>query len=43
MASDVVFVTRERSVQAGNEYDDLISWPSALSLYQRLLAGGQLP
>lgn len=43
VASDVVFVTRARSVQAGNEYDDLLSWPSALTLYQRLLAGGQLP
>ena len=43
VAGDAVFVSRQRSEQAGNEYDDVVRWASPLSLYQRLLAGGQLP
>ena len=43
VANDNVFVSRGRSLQAGNEYDDVITWSSPLSLYQSLVAGGQLP
>lgn len=43
VANDAVFVNRTRSVQAGNEFDDVIVWTSPMSLYQRLVAGGQLP
>ncbi len=43
VAGDAVFVSRERSVNAGNEFDDTVGWTSPLNLYQRLLAGGQLP
>lgn len=43
VANDSVFVSRSRSTQAGNEYDDIVGWLSPLHLYQRLVAGGQLP
>ncbi len=43
VAGDAVFVSRSRSVQAGNEYDDVVLWASPLHLYQTLVAGGQLP
>ena len=43
VANDAVFVSRGRSLQAGNEYDDALAWASPLTLYQRLVEGGQLP
>lgn len=43
VANDNVFVSRGRSLQSGNEYDDVIAWSSPMNLYQRLVAGGQLP
>lgn len=43
IAGDRVFVSRSRSLQAGNEYDDVILWASPLTLYRELVAGGQLP
>jgi prepilin-type N-terminal cleavage/methylation domain-containing protein len=43
VANDSVFVERSRSLQSGNEYDDVITWSSPMNLYQRLVAGGQLP
>lgn len=43
VAGDVVFSSREHSTQAGREYDDIVHWGSALTLYQQLLTAGQLP
>lgn len=43
VASDVVFVSRTSSIQAGNEYDDVLRWASALTLYRELISGAQLP
>ena len=43
VANDRVFVARRSSDQSGDEYDDLVSWPSAGALYGDLVAGGHLP
>lgn len=43
VAADVVSVSRRRSERPGDEFDDLVSWSSASSLYHRMVAGGQLP
>lgn len=43
IASDSVFVSRGRSLQSGNEYDDVVTWSSPLALYRDLVSGGQLP
>ncbi|MEM7503780.1 MAG: prepilin-type N-terminal cleavage/methylation domain-containing protein [Pseudomonadota bacterium] len=43
IAGDVVFTSREHSAQSGAEYDDIVHWGSALTLYQQLLTTGQLP
>ena len=43
VASDGVWVMRERSAAAGAEFDDLVVWMSPNSLYGRMLTAGQLP
>ena len=43
VAADLVFVSRRKSEQPGNEFDDVVSWTSALSLYHLLLQAGRLP
>ncbi|MGI9203978.1 MAG: type II secretion system protein [Woeseiaceae bacterium] len=43
VAADLVSVSRRRSERPGNEFDDLVSWTAASSLYRRMVAGGQLP
>jgi len=43
IAADLVFVSRSRSGQGGNEFDDVVVWMSPLSLYHQLVNGGQLP
>ena len=43
VASDVVFVSRTSSIQAGSEYDDVLRWASPLTLYRELISGAQLP
>ena len=41
--SDRVSVHRRRSEEPGNGYDDLLLWSSSATLFQRLVASGQLP
>lgn len=43
VAADRVSVHRRRSEAPGNAFDDIVLWSSSAMLYQRLLAGGQLP
>lgn len=43
IASNAVFVARGRSVQSGNEYDDVVGWMPANSLYKRLVDAGFVP
>lgn len=43
VADDLVFTSRDHSAQAGNQYDDIVHWSSPMTLYQHLVAGGQLP
>ena len=43
VASDVVFVSRARSTQSGNEYDDVLTWASPMTLYRELVSAGHLP
>ncbi len=43
VAADVVFVSRGRSDRNGAEFDDLVLWLSANSLYHSLVAAGRLP
>ncbi len=43
VASDEVWVMRTRSTAAGAEFDDLVSWLGANTLYSKLVAVGQLP
>ena len=43
IAADVVFVSRSRSEQSGNKFDDVLVWMSPLSLFHQLVNGGQLP
>ncbi|MDJ0812370.1 MAG: type II secretion system protein [Woeseiaceae bacterium] len=43
VADDSVFVQRGRSDRNGDEYDDLLLWLSAQSLYSRLVETGHLP
>ena len=40
---DGVFVSRDASVAAGREFDDLLHWGSIHAVIHRLLAGGRLP
>ena len=43
VAQDPVFVSRQRSAQPGNEYDDLLHWLPAPNLYRALVDAGYLP
>lgn len=43
VSGNLVFVTRSRSEQPGNEFDDVLAWISPLSLYHEMVQGGQLP
>ncbi len=43
IASNAVFVDRGRSVQSGNEYDDVVAWVSANAVYKRLVDAGFVP
>lgn len=43
VAADSVFVMRRKSEQAGNEFDDLLRWTPAVSLYHLLIDAGRLP
>lgn len=43
VAVDNVFVSRGRSIQAGNEYDDVVAWVSANAVYKRLVDAGFVP
>jgi prepilin-type N-terminal cleavage/methylation domain-containing protein len=41
--ADRVSVHRRRSDEPGNGFDDLVHWSASATLFQRLVAGGQLP
>lgn len=43
IAADIVFVSRSRSEQNGNEFDDVLVWMSPLSLFYQLVNAGHLP
>ncbi len=43
VAADTVFVSRGRSDRSGAEFDDLVLWMSANSLYHSLVEAGRLP
>ncbi len=43
VAADAVFVARGRSDRSGAEFDDLVLWLSANSLYHSLVEAGRLP
>lgn len=43
VAGNGVFVSRGRSIQAGNEYDDVIGWLPANTVYKRLVDAGFVP
>jgi len=43
VAQDLVSVSRGMSELPGAEFDDLVAWGAAGSLYHRMVAGGQLP
>lgn len=43
VAANDVFVARGRSIQAGNEYDDVIGWLPANTVYKRLVDAGHAP
>lgn len=43
VAANIVFVSRGRSNQPGAEYDDLVRWVSANSLYSAMVSAGRLP
>ena len=43
VAANAVFVTRNRSIQSGNEYDDVIGWLPANTVYKRLVDAGFVP
>jgi len=41
--ADQVFVQRSRSEAAGAEFDDVVTWVSENSVYNRMVTGGRLP
>lgn len=43
IASDAVFVMRRKSEQSGSEFDDLLGWTPAVTLYHVLVEAGRLP
>ena len=43
VAANAVFVNRTRSSGSGSEFDDLLVWMSAHSLYSQLVDAGHLP
>lgn len=43
VASDEVFVNRTMGSQAGNEFDDIVTWVSPAALYGQLVSAGRLP
>lgn len=43
VAADDVFVTRTPGAQAGNEFDDLVTWVSPATFYGELVSAGRLP
>lgn len=43
VAADEVFVSRTAGAQAGNEFDDIVTWVSPAALYGDLVSAGRLP
>jgi prepilin-type N-terminal cleavage/methylation domain-containing protein len=43
VAPDPAFVSHEPSATPGNEFDDIVIWISPNTLYNRMIAAGQLP
>jgi prepilin-type N-terminal cleavage/methylation domain-containing protein len=43
VAGDEVFVNRTLAGQAGNEFDDIVTWVSPAALYGELVSAGRLP
>lgn len=43
VAADEVFVSRTTGAQAGNEFDDIVTWVSPAALYGELVRAGRLP
>jgi prepilin-type N-terminal cleavage/methylation domain-containing protein len=43
VAADDVFVSRTAGAQAGNEFDDIVTWVSPAALYGDLVSAGRLP
>lgn len=43
VAADPVFVNRTLTTQAGNEFDDIVTWVSPAALYGELVSAGRLP
>lgn len=40
---DLVSVSRQPSIQPGNEFDDIVFWMPSTILYHQMISGGQLP
>jgi hypothetical protein len=40
---DRIFVSKPRSTVAGSEFDDIVTWIGSPTLFNRLIAAGQLP
>ena len=40
---DRIFVSKTRSTVAGSEFDDIVTWIGAATIFNRLIAAGQLP
>lgn len=42
-SGDRIFVSKTRSNVAGSEFDDIVTWIGAATVFNRLIAAGQLP
>jgi type II secretory pathway pseudopilin PulG len=42
-SADRIFVSKTRSTVAGSEFDDIVTWIGAATIFNRLIAAGQLP
>jgi hypothetical protein len=42
-SADRIFVSKTRSTVAGSAFDDIVTWVGAATIFNRLIAAGQLP
>jgi prepilin-type N-terminal cleavage/methylation domain-containing protein len=42
-SADRIFVSKTRSTVAGSEFDDIVTWIGSATIFNRLIAAGQLP